>query len=87
MTTAARRLARLEAAEIERVHALSHREILEGGHFDTALDRLPADERAELETILQTALSDRGHIDRLLLTPEEQARASELLQKVEELAS
>ncbi len=57
------------------------------GTFDTALDRLPADERAELKAMLRTVLSDRGYIDRLRLSPEQLTRVSELLQKVEELAS
>lgn len=78
MSTAARRLARLEAEEWQRVHALTPLQWLEQGYV-TFTTLLP-DARAELLGLLYAVCDPiTGHIDRTRLTPDQRDRAMALL--------
>jgi len=73
MSTAARRLARLEAEEWPRVHALTPLQWLEQGYV-TFTTLLP-DARAEFLGFLYTVCDPiTGHIDRTRLTPDQRDR-------------
>ena len=75
MSGIARRLARLEVAERERLLALPHREIYEL----LRLDRLPDPERTELSMIIETAFDEHGRLDHRRLTSDQQTRGGMLL--------
>jgi hypothetical protein len=78
MSTAARRLARLEAEEWPRVHALTPLQWLEQGYV-TFTTLLP-DARAELLGLLYAVCGPiTGHIDRTRRTPDQRDRAMALL--------
>ncbi len=86
MSAAARRLARLEAEEWQRVHALPPRQWLEQGYV--TFTTLPPDARAELLELLYAVCDpSTGQIDRTRLTPDQRTRALALLDCVQEATS
>lgn len=83
MKSAARRLEAIEVAHWQHILTLKPREQIEGGYL--RLERLPAAERAELETILETALNEKGYFDHLRLTPEQRKHGRALLDSLKEM--
>lgn len=72
-----RRIAALERVEWDRIHALPPREWIERGYV--TFDALAPDDRAELNTLLELAFDDRGHINHLRLSPGQRKRAAALV--------
>ena len=83
MKSASRRLDAIEVAHWERILTLKPREQVDGGYL--RLERLPNAERAELETILETALNEEGYFDHFRLTPEQRKRGRALLDSLKEM--
>lgn len=82
MTSIEQRLSALERVEWERLHTLPQREWFERGYV--SLDRLPAPERAELQSILDAAYDERGYLDHTRLSREQQKRGAELVGRLME---
>ena len=74
-----RRLEALEAAEQDRIAALSDRDFIDQGNLAPVLDNLSPAQCAELVGLLEASFDHGGDVDHERLTPAQRERALRLL--------